>query len=106
MEWTADVAAGDWVRDRLDDGPAWGATIHGVVPRGFAAYARVFHPATRDRPVGMPWPPLPYLRHAKEWERFHAARPEIDTERVTWDATAAAFGTIMHPMAQWRRLAG
>ncbi len=106
MEWTADVAAGDWLKARLDDGRAWGPTMHAVVPRGFAAYARIFHPATRDRPVGRPWPPLPYARHAKEWAAFQAARPEIDDERVSWAGTAAAFGTIMHPLAQWHRIVG
>ncbi len=105
MEWTADVAAGDWLKDRLDDGRNW-ATMHAVVPRGFPAYARIFHPASRDRPVGVAWPPLPYGRHVKEWDAFHAARPEIDSERVTWAGTASAFGTTMHGLAQWHRLAG
>jgi hypothetical protein len=106
MEWTADVEAGNWIRDRLDDGPSWGASMHGVVPRGFEAYARVFHPATRDRPVGMPWPGLPYRRYAKEWDAFQAAQPQIDSERVTWRDTARAFGTTMHPLAQWHRIVG
>jgi hypothetical protein len=105
MEWTAEVAAGDWLKDRLDDRRS-GGTMHAVVPRGFPAYARVFHPATRDRPVGVAWPPLPYGRHVKEWDAFHAARPEIDSERVTWAGTASAFGTTMHGLAQWHRLAG
>ncbi len=106
MEWTAEVAAGDWVRDRLDHGPAWAATMHGVVPRGFEAYARIFHPATRDRPVGRAWPPLPHARHEKEWAAFEDAPPEIDVERVTWALTALAFGTVMHPLAQWQRVVG
>src|SRR6478735_6930414 len=116
MEWTADVSAGDWIRERLDD-PARdrmgrirrgdrSATMHMVVPRGFAAYARIFHPASRDRPVGVAWPPLPYGKHVKEWEAFHAARPEFDSERVSWAGTASAFGTTMHGLAQWHRLAG
>lgn len=106
MEWTADVAAGDWIRERLAGGPGWAATMHGVVPRGFAAYARVFHPAARDRPVGRPWPPLPYDRHGAEWEAFQNAQPEIDGERVSWADTAAAFGTTMHPLAQWHAIVG
>lgn len=44
MEWTAGVDAGDWIRERLDD--PWRGTIHDVVPRGFAAYARIFHPGS------------------------------------------------------------
>lgn len=104
MEWTADVSAGDWLRERLD--ATWDASMHGVVPRGFPAYARIFHPATRDRPVGMPWPPLPYGAHAREWDAFQASNPEIDVAHVTWSETARAVGTRMHPLAQWHRLVG
>jgi hypothetical protein len=102
MEWTADVSAGDWIRDRLDDGEAWGQSMHGVVPHGFAAYARVLHPATRDRPVGAAWPREPYSDH-RAWSAFQAAHPdiEVDEERVGWAATAAAMGTTMHPLAKW-----
>jgi hypothetical protein len=102
MEWTADVAAGDWIRERVDD--PWRGSMHDVVPRGFEAYARIFHPVERDRPVGRPWPPLPYAGHRREWEAFHAAQPEIDVERVTWAEAAAAFGTTMHALAQWHHL--
>ncbi len=102
MEWTADVAAGDWIRERLDDD--FSAGIHGVVPRGFPAYARIFHPASRDRPVGMPWPPLPYARHRRAWDAFQAASPGIEDERVSWADAASAFGTVMHSLAQWHAL--
>lgn len=102
MEWTGDVAAGDWVRERLD--PDFSASMHGVVPRGFAAYARIFHPAHRDRPIGMPWPPLPYGRHRREWDAFNDAAPQIEGERITWATAAVAFGTVMHPLAQWHHL--
>ncbi|MRH28366.1 hypothetical protein GH740_03445 [Microbacterium sp. SYP-A9085] len=99
MEWTADVAAGDWLRARIDD--PWGGTMHDTVLRGFAAYARVLHPASRERPVGRAWP---VEGDAAAWEAFTADRPEIDGEAVTWATTAAAFGTVMHPLAQWQRL--
>lgn len=103
MEWSADVSAGDWIRERV--GPGLTGDMHGFVPRGFAAYARVFHPATRDRPVGRSWPPVPYERHRAAWEAFEASRPEIDVEPVGWAETAAAFGGELHPLAQWHRLA-
>lgn len=102
VEWTTEVEAGQWLRERLDD--PWRGTMHDVVPRGFGAYVRVFHPATRDRPVGRPWPPLPYRAHARAWADFQEARPQIDVERVSWADTAAAMGTTMHPGAQWHRL--
>lgn len=76
MEWTGDVAAGEWIRERLDDD----FSLHGVVPRGFEAYARVFHPVPRDRPDGS------------------------EPHAVTWGETAAAFGTTMHALAQWHRI--
>jgi hypothetical protein len=101
VEWTGDVAAGDWIRARLDD--SWGA-MHHFVPHGFEAYARILHPADRDRPVGRAWPPLPYGRHHKEWAAFQAAEPEVETERASWAEAAAAFGTTLHAQASWDRL--
>ncbi|MBU4464504.1 MAG: hypothetical protein KKH75_01530 [Actinobacteria bacterium] len=101
MEWTADVSAGDWLRDRLDVGLTAG--MHSVVPRGFDAYVRVFHPAGRDRPVGRSWPGLPRARHAREWEKFQADTPEIDVQRSTWAQAAEAFGTTMHNAQRPRR---
>jgi hypothetical protein len=41
MHWTGEIARGDWIRDRLH---GWGV-VGSTVPRGFEAYARVFHPA-------------------------------------------------------------
>jgi len=102
MEWTADVRAGDWLRELVDD--PWQGTMHGYVPRGFAAYARIFHPATRDRPVGAEWPRAPYSDPA--WHALHIAHPalEIVDERVSWAQVAAVMGTVMHPGAQWGAL--
>jgi hypothetical protein len=71
MEWIANPSVGDWLRERLDPGFA---SMHGVVPRGYPAYARVFHP------------------------------PLVDDAPTTWATTAAAFGTTMHPLAQWQRI--
>jgi hypothetical protein len=78
--------------------------MHDFVPRGFPAYVRIFHPATRSRPVGEPWPGLPYERHGREWDAFQARDPEIEYEDVTWADTARAMGTVMHSGAQWSRL--
>src|SRR5262245_3272759 len=77
MEWTPDLTAGDWLRPRLDE--PWRATMHDVVPRGFAAYARVFHPTTRSRPVGRDWPAGSPEENRRGWEAFSATRPEINT---------------------------
>lgn len=107
MQWTSDVTPGDWLRERIVDAdwqPPY--SMHMVVPRGFEAYARILHPATRDRPVGQPWPPLPYDQHATEWAAFSAAQPEVDTEHVRWGEVARTFGTRLHGTSQWGRLVG
>lgn len=106
MDWIADTSPGDWLRDRLDATWTDASSMHTVVPRGFPAYARIFHPASRSRPVGQPWPPLPYDDHARAWAAFGRSQPQIDTENVTWAQTAATFGTQMHPEAQWNRIVG
>ncbi|MEV7692992.1 hypothetical protein AB0N73_06635 [Microbacterium sp. NPDC089189] len=101
MEWTADVSVGEWLRERIDP---WRGTMHDVVPRGFAAYARVLHPTTRSRPVGRDWPPIPQDRHRREWERFADDGVQIETEPALWRDAAASFGTTLHPLAQWGAL--
>lgn len=102
MEWTADVSVGDWLRERIDD--PWQHTMHDVVPRGFEAYARIFHPASRDRPIGMDWPREPYTDRA--WQKFHVEHADvtIEDERVSWAQTATALGRTMHAGAQWGAL--
>ena len=92
MEWIADPRAGAWLRERLDTDAD---SMHVVVPRGFRAYARVFHPAlVRSLPTrAMP--------AATEGEQLH--EPYAD-ERATWADAAAAFGTTLHPSAQWQRI--
>lgn len=100
MEWMADTGAGSWLRERLEHTHA---TMHGVVPHGFPAYARVFHPAiVRSLPDG----PVPT---PDEWERMPEAErqrliEQFVDERTTWADAAAAYGTTMHPFAQWNRI--
>lgn len=77
MEWIADpMTAGGWIRERLDQD--W--SMHHFVPRGFAAYARVFHPA-----------------HVGE-------NPDAVEAASTWAEAAAAFGTTLHAQASWQHL--
>jgi hypothetical protein len=102
MDWTADVHTADWLRERIDD--PWRGTMHDAVPRGFPAYARIFHPTTRSRPVGREWPPLPQDRHRREWEQFADAGVEVETLPATWADAADAFGTALHPLTQWGAL--
>jgi len=106
MEWTADVSTGDWLRERIDDGAAWGETIHGVVPRGFAAYARVFHPGSFDELSGRDRLPSLQQWQKLEWSEAEPVLARIVTRPATWSETAALFGTTFHPRVQWHRLVG
>jgi hypothetical protein len=100
MEWTADPTVGAWLGERLD--PTTGS-MHRAVPRGFPAYARIFHRASTWSLPGRSVP------EPREWERMPDAERErlqrefVDAE-VTWAETAAAFGTTLHPLAQWHRI--
>ncbi len=51
--WSIDVRQAEWLTERLDDLAA--GTVSSIVPAGFNAYARIFHPmratAKRERPV-------------------------------------------------------
>lgn len=46
FEWSDDVAQADWIGPRL--APFMSGQVTSVVPSGFAAYARILHPATDD----------------------------------------------------------
>lgn len=100
MDWISDpMAAGGWLRERLDED--W--SMHHVVPHGFEAYARVFHPAQvrslPDRPVPTmdEWMRMPEAEQQRLMEQF------ID-EPASWTDAAAAFGTTMHALAQWQHV--
>lgn len=100
MEWIADpTTAGAWLRERLDDD--W--SMHHFVPHGFAAYARVFHPAEVR---SLPDRPVPEM---SEWERMPDAEQQrlmeqLVDEPAPWADAAAAFGTTLHALAQWQHL--
>lgn len=77
-------------------------TILSVVPRGFEAYARVFHPVERDRPrVNNSWQGI---EESRVFESADVLEDALETEMVSWTTVATAFGTIMHPEAQFARL--
>lgn len=77
VKWESDVSVGAWLQSRLDAGIS--DSMHCVVPRGFPAYVRIFH-----RPL--------------------ASAGDDRFEPSTWQDAAAAFGTTMHPLAQWHAL--
>lgn len=73
LELVTDVSPADWVVDGTR-GP--GGTVGSLVPRGFAAYARVFHPA--------------YLGAAE----------------VRWATVARINGRVSHPAMEWISITG
>lgn len=90
MEWTPDLAAAEWLVERVDDSYA---TIHGAVSRGFDAYARIFHPASvRTYLDGRE----SSLRPSLTPEELKARIARIVDRPVTWAQTAQAFGTTFH----------
>ena len=74
LEFTEDVSEARWVEESFS---AFG-TLHSLLPDGFAAYARIFHPA--------------YLNEDEE-------RP------VRWSTVASWTGRAVHPLMQFERVA-
>lgn len=101
MRWENDVEVGSWIRDRLDPGFT---TMHGVVPHGFEAYARIFHPASVRSLLGGGVVPTSDELRAMSDDEFDRTVASFRDEVVTWADTAAAFGTVLHPLAQWSRI--
>ncbi|MGO2005281.1 MULTISPECIES: hypothetical protein [Micrococcaceae] len=99
FEWEPDLARGEWLRTM--EAESFGSLLS-VVPRGFEAYARVFHPVERDRP-----------RETKTWlgldesaffEGVQDIGASLETERATWADAASSFKTTMHAEAQYASL--
>ena len=72
-----------WIEARLG---AWN-TLHSVVPHGFGAYVRVFHPVE--------------ARLLKWSGSAHEVREE---RLLTWREVAELTGAVAHPLMQWSRI--
>lgn len=93
MRWEPDVARGAWITERVAE-PS--GDMHIAVPRGFEAYARVFHPVEADRPVGASW---------DEIARSGRYRPgEFERRTASWTEVASESGAMVHPMMQWHAI--
>jgi hypothetical protein len=75
VHWTDDVARAEWLTRRLE---SWTGTVASVVPRGFDAYARLFHPVQHND-------------DSRSW--------------LTWREIAAANGRVVHPEMQLHAIA-
>jgi hypothetical protein len=71
---TDDLTGAAWIGPRLG---AFGSGVHGVIPAGFEAYARILHPAESSA-----------------------------DEHARWDEVAAACGKVAHPLMQFHTLVG
>jgi hypothetical protein len=70
-----------------------------VVPRGFAAYVRIFHRPTVGWVEGRPFPTQDELRDTP-FDRW----PETFSADTNWAETAGVFGSEVHATAQWNRI--
>src|ERR1700722_10686324 len=72
--WLTDVSAGDWIAPRLHP---FNVDTGSVIPDGFEAYCRIFHPVEPE------WP---------------------ETRRRRWAEIAAENGRIAHPEMQFHMI--
>ena len=75
-----EVNAADWIRERLHQ---FAQDVGSVVPTGFDAYARIFHPA---------------------WEPRH--EPDQAEQEVRWSTVAAWNDKVSHPEMQFHSIGG
>ena len=75
LQFCEDVSPGRWVEESLSGF----ARLHALLPPGFPAYARVFHPAYLD---------------------------DTEEQPVRWSTVASWTGKIVHPLMQFPRVAG
>ena len=72
-----------WIEERLGD---WN-TIHSVVPHGYEAYVRVFHPVDA---------------RLLEWNG--STYDTLESRTLGWGDVAQLTGTVAHPLMQWTRI--
>jgi hypothetical protein len=75
-EWSDETGAADWIVERLHP---FARDVGSVIPDGFEAYVRVFHPARR--------------------------RDGADVVKVRWAEIASWSGRVVHPEMQFRAIA-
>jgi hypothetical protein len=76
QRWT-DPEPGTWIVERIHD---FGVDVGSVIPEGFDAYARLFHPASRTT---------------------------LDGEQpVRWSEVASTNSRVVHPEMQWPNISG
>ena len=79
VELATDTSAARWIAERLQRPSGPGVRVGAIVPAGFAAYARILHPAQQD--------------------------PGHGGGRVRWATVASWTGRVVHPEMQFQRIA-
>lgn len=99
FQWVPNI--GEWLRPM--EAEPFGSTLS-IVPRGFEAYARIFHPVHRDRPRDTKtWQGIDQTTYFDGIEDINAS---LETQRVTWAQAAESFNTTMHSEAQYAAILG
>lgn len=99
IEWSVATGQAGWIGPRLS--PFGSDRVDSVIPAGFAAYARLLHPAWRSNAVGeqvvrwqevADWSGLPLQRRSQ----FHdiALPGHTPAERAPWDSQGPAAGSL------------
>ncbi|MGB3414476.1 MAG: hypothetical protein WBA28_07130 [Microbacteriaceae bacterium] len=102
FEFTPEIERYSWLQERFrePDEASWTSLYH-VIPDGYPAYARIFHPASRTKLLGeLTWQQLDADTQAGI---YHYPIETVD-EAIRWSEIANVFGTVMHPGAQSYRL--
>jgi hypothetical protein len=79
LEVQTDTSPAQWIEESLPQFP-W-ATVGAIIPKGFEQYARILHPA---------------YEHG----------PDMSRSPISWAEIAQRNGRVMHPLAQFGRIAG
>jgi len=101
FQWVPDIDRGEWLRPM--EAEPFGSTLS-IVPRGFEAYARIFHPVHRDRPRDTKtWQGIDEFKY---FDGIRDINASLETQQVTWAQAAASFNTMMHSEAQYAAILG
>ncbi|MGW4113880.1 hypothetical protein ACWEFJ_23670 [Actinosynnema sp. NPDC004786] len=86
LEVVNDLSPARWLVEHIHERPL---DVGAIVPTGFAAYARLLHPAYEPDPATAARRDLPLA------QRRTARR---------WSEVAAETGAVVHPLVQWERI--
>lgn len=99
LKFVRDVSPARWVVERIH---GFAVNVGSIVPEGFEAYARVFHPAAR-----VVWDDSVPEERPRDSDAAAAVgvRPRAVVP-VPWAEVAAANGRVMHAEAQFETISG